>query len=61
MHIASTFGTMLFLIIPKTYNKYNIFNFPYTKNIKIINIGAFNIIKNNEVDTVFKTIVNYIK
>jgi len=61
MHIASTFGTMLFLIIPKTYNKYNIFNFPYTKNIKIINISAFNIIKNNEVDTVFKTIVNYIK
>ena len=61
MHIASTFGAMLFLIIPKTYNKYNIFNFPYTKNIKIINISGFNIIKNNEVDPVFKTIVNYLK
>jgi ADP-heptose:LPS heptosyltransferase len=61
MHIASTFGIMLFLIIPKTYNKYNIFNFPYTKDIKIIKISSFNVIKNNEVDTVFKNVVNYLK
>jgi ADP-heptose:LPS heptosyltransferase len=61
MHIASAFDVMLFLIIPKLYVKYNIYNFPYTKKLKLIKINSYNQNKNNEIDVVLKTISNYLE